>query len=505
MNRLKHRFLQILIILIQTCVFLVGTYAVIDFASSNHEKHVINFLKTSSALAKHRIQEMVSGTKSNTALIASRTNMRKILLDQELHPKDENITKLEKIINDAVLSTDNIVAIALLNSNDKLIASTNDYYFSNNPPQPNKDIAVIGSGKSIFISRTFKLTHNQIEVGKVITLFSGHFLNQMVYQRHGFGETGEWLVAKRGNNGQAIFITDRLHDHAINSKDEIMQSRSAVPITQALSKNETLMRHAPDYRDTTVMAYTRYIPELDWGLVAKIDEDEIAESFANIKRNVLLLLIPVLLTMIALNLLAIPKPEPKKNIPTKINNFNRKSIHEANTIDSIVKHLPIYYYKAWNGILEKGFIEGKKSKTKTLLISLQLNTVTTDRVEQSSLSCYTFAQSISSIFIESFEFNCEIYINDDYQFFILFYLDKHTSSNSYCDKVEFHFNDIVSRMSNLQHQIEYYASAIDNCSERVSFAESLLEAQHLQSESFNLKNNAIVRNLESSNKHKSSA
>ena len=92
----------------------------------------------------------------------------------------------------------------------------------------------------------------------------------------GLGNTGEALLAKRDEYGDALFITPLRHRTQASLNLTLSKDDLSAPITQALLGVEDTFREASDYLDHPVLAVTRYISELDWGIVVKID---IAEGY----------------------------------------------------------------------------------------------------------------------------------------------------------------------------------------------------------------------------------
>jgi hypothetical protein len=93
----------------------------------------------------------------------------------------------------------------------------------------------------------------------------------------GFGETGEFTLAKRqGNN--IIFILNHRH-YDLNKPIPIaFNSKLAEPSRLALSgKSGTVV--GLDYRGEMVLAAYEPVPELNWGIVAKIDMAEVRTPF----------------------------------------------------------------------------------------------------------------------------------------------------------------------------------------------------------------------------------
>lgn len=111
-------------------------------------------------------------------------------------------------------------------------------------------------------------------LGVLATQINLDDMHDILLQRTGLGETGETLLAQRGDDGEAIFFTERRFEDDAEALPTISKDRLEVPIIQALLQNEDIFSGSIDYRGEKVLAATRYIAEVDWGLVAKIDESE---------------------------------------------------------------------------------------------------------------------------------------------------------------------------------------------------------------------------------------
>ena len=89
----------------------------------------------------------------------------------------------------------------------------------------------------------------------------------------GFGETGEFVLARREGD-QIVWLLKHRHED-IETPDPIpLDSGLAEPMCRALSgESGTIV--GLDYRAVEVLAAYEWIPELGWGVVAKIDIAEI--------------------------------------------------------------------------------------------------------------------------------------------------------------------------------------------------------------------------------------
>lgn len=86
----------------------------------------------------------------------------------------------------------------------------------------------------------------------------------------GLGATGETLVGKK-DNGHVVFLNRLRHDPSSPLKRKVrIGADEAKPIQEATQGRDGYGTSV-DYRNKKVIAVWRYIPSMDWGLVAKID------------------------------------------------------------------------------------------------------------------------------------------------------------------------------------------------------------------------------------------
>ena len=136
--------------------------------------------------------------------------------------------------------------------------------------------------------------------------FNGNFLGVIAFEMDmtaiynliqdttGLGRTGETLVSKKIGN-HLEFLNPLRHDPqaALNRKVSFGEP-AAYPSQQAV-QGKTGAGIAIDYRGKKVIAAWRYIPSLDWGLVAKIDASEAFADVANLQKLVAIVLVLIFL------------------------------------------------------------------------------------------------------------------------------------------------------------------------------------------------------------------
>ena len=126
--------------------------------------------------------------------------------------------------------------------------------------------------------------------GKFMGVFAAQVGNELLYRvatdATGLGLSGEVTFAQR--DGESVLYTMPLKYYA----DAAMKLRvgrreqNASQMYSAVS-GESGEGIKTDYRGTPVVAAWRFLPELDWGMVVKIDQDEV---FANISQQRIIML-----------------------------------------------------------------------------------------------------------------------------------------------------------------------------------------------------------------------
>ncbi|MDN3554960.1 sensor domain-containing diguanylate cyclase [Halomonas maura] len=235
-------------------------------------------LSSMSKIAEQRILTAVDRIKDNTALISSRTQMR-ISLEQWNQTGDiSHQEKITRIINDAKNGLTHLKDIRIYDRRGRPVASTTDTSINEKldiQGPLRAQISLVPEADEIIALSREPLRLNHETVGYIEIRYYTNFITSLVRDRTGLGKTGEWLFAVRHESGDALFAVPLKYDHQAAFQRRVSKDRLDVPITQALLGNERIMSEAPDYLEQPVLASTRYIPELDWGLVAKVNETEV--------------------------------------------------------------------------------------------------------------------------------------------------------------------------------------------------------------------------------------
>ncbi|WP_417454668.1 response regulator [Kiloniella sp.] len=286
--KLKHMLITAFL-LISVVPFILSFQYYTQHSSEQHQKQIEDNLSAVSLIAKKRVLAVVDRVQDNTALIASRTQMR-VSLDKWNRTKEQqHKDKITKILKDAQGNMRRLEAIEVFDLVGKKVATTAPVEAPDDAFHiPEKDYAVrlVNKGGGV-VQSAARLIQDGRVIGYISVEFKADFLSDLIEDRSGLGLTGEWLIAVRTSNGDALVVVPLRHDPDAAFNRKVSKENIQTPITQALLGNETILRGVADYRNKPVRAFTRIIPEFEWGLVVKIDEAEVNASYDNANQSLI--------------------------------------------------------------------------------------------------------------------------------------------------------------------------------------------------------------------------
>jgi diguanylate cyclase (GGDEF)-like protein len=267
-----------------------------DYATIQFENHLTGM----SLIAKKRILAAVDRIRDNTASISSRTQMRISLKLWNQTRGDTHLKKINRIVTDANHGLTLVKNIDIYDIQEQLIISTSVATAVEAIDFKKTDkiniFLTTENNEMIAVSQAPLIIEN-VTVGYIQIKFYTDFIIDLVNDRTGLGKTGEWLIAVRHENGDALFAVPLKYGNQGFFKRRVAKERVDIPITQALLGKEVLMHSAPDYHEQPVLASTRYLPDLDWGLVAKVNMSEVNQLVA--KNNFFISIAEIIIILVA--------------------------------------------------------------------------------------------------------------------------------------------------------------------------------------------------------------
>ena len=133
-----------------------------------------------------------------------------------------------------------------------------------------------------------------IREGKLLGIVVLQLDTQHVYRvaldNIGLGASGETVLAKLNNAGEALFVAPLRHDPQAAMRRKMDLRTTAAPMRQALA-GERGRGVEVNYAGRQIVAAWRYLPELRWGVVVKMDTGEAFAPLRQQRENLLEILL----------------------------------------------------------------------------------------------------------------------------------------------------------------------------------------------------------------------
>lgn len=168
---------------------------------------------------------------------------------------------------------------------------------------------------------------------KIIGVIAVQFNQKMIFDifsdHSGLGKSGELFASYKNNQNKIISVTPLRHfkdsvknEYEFGNKEYLPTVKAAVGLH---GSGETL-----DYRGVEVVAAWDYIPVLNWGVVAKMDKDEILKPIYDMEFYSIIVMFFVLLAIVVAIVMATKHiVTPIDNLTQKVRRFSNGSFDKA--------------------------------------------------------------------------------------------------------------------------------------------------------------------------------
>ncbi|MDG9670866.1 sensor domain-containing diguanylate cyclase [Hahella sp. CR1] len=275
--RLKHVLTINFIVL--AALPLLASLVYLNFTlSQNYRNQIEERILSLSLVKKGKIVSLVEGLSNEVSLIASGALLRSSLLNWNLSGDERSAPLIRKLITGARVTIGDIYNIAVYDSDGNYVSSILNEHgnkFNNVEGKAYPYFLVHQESAVPCLAVIMEIRVDGVGVGIIQV---DYYLESLIYDlkdQNGLGKSGEWLFTIRADDGGALFVTPLKYDKDAAFKRSVSTNITQSPITQAMMGNEILMRNSIGYLGEKILASTRYISRLDWGLVAKINEDEV--------------------------------------------------------------------------------------------------------------------------------------------------------------------------------------------------------------------------------------
>lgn len=249
-------------------------------------------------LKEKNFQDVFEQNNEKLNLVSSRYQLKLELDNYNNNNSKNNKIASQKIMNQILNSIKPEVTkfedIIILNLSGKVVASTNntylgtihtnDTFFIEGKKHNNVTILYKDKNQKLKSYLTGPLILNNDKLLGVVTIF--YDLGDLLSMFKVFEEqvaTGEINLIQKNANGDALIINPLRFDPDASLNMTVSKDQVDTPIVQSLLKIEKTFPETKDYRGVDVLAVTRYLEKLGWGLVVKMDKVEAFAPLENVK------------------------------------------------------------------------------------------------------------------------------------------------------------------------------------------------------------------------------
>lgn len=275
-------------------VFGIFTYTEME---QTIKSEILKKLEIVAKLKEKNFQDVFEQNNEKLNLVSSRYQLKVELDNYNKNTNNNNKTASQKIMNQILNAIKPEITkfedIIVLDLSGKVVASTNntylgtihtnDIYFNEGKRQNNVTILYKDKNQDLKSYLTGPLILNDKLLG-VVTIF--YNLGDLLSMFKVFEEqvaTGEINLVKKDSNGDALIINPLRFNPDASLNLTVSKDKVDTPIIQSLLKNEKTFAETKDYRGEDVLAVTRYLEKLGWGLVVKMDKVEAFTPLENVK------------------------------------------------------------------------------------------------------------------------------------------------------------------------------------------------------------------------------
>ena len=292
---------------------------------------ILNKLENIATVEEINIKNVVEDTREKIKLISTRLQL-KIDLDKYNNNIDrkESLLFLNKTINTIKSAINNFEEISLYDLTGTVVASTNNSLVGKN--YANDKFFIQGKSQNE-LSFLYRDTNNEIKshltgplvldgklIGVATAIYNLENLLSIFQTYVGLGKTGELILVKRDDNGDALFITPSRFNSGAFLNLKVSKNETNTPVIQSLLKEEKTFTDTIDYRGIPVLAVTRYLEGVDLGLISKIDK---LEAFAPLEKLEYLTIISGILVSVLVIIVSLIIGKSISNPIQKLNNASK--------------------------------------------------------------------------------------------------------------------------------------------------------------------------------------
>ncbi len=267
-------------------MFLLGTFAyqVSSELLADITERQLDALAESK---KQDLENVIDSWKNHVRLIRSRTQLRVNLRDFQNGAGGDVRNKMRRITDDALRSTQHVERITLFDREGREVVTSGTVERQAVTALQADDgdvnyagfyLGADGKPRVVFNSQVFL---DEERIGSLEVVIDVENVESLAKNHRGQGETGETLIVGQAATGDYVLLHSLRHTDSAPDWTELPEY-----VRAAVSGREMLFTEGVrDYRKQAVWAATRYLPDVNWGLVEKVDAEQETRAMRGLRSD----------------------------------------------------------------------------------------------------------------------------------------------------------------------------------------------------------------------------
>jgi signal transduction histidine kinase len=242
----------------------------------------INQLRSLTSIQKSRLKEIYEHQIREMHLISKHSSLSSQLHEYLDTNSSESLDEINEVLFDYFNDSSTFLNLHIHDMEGIIIASTEHSMVGEN--HSTYEHYNISNGKGVIFANengelrqfyALSIAYNETTIGTLTIKTDASDILSITGDYTGLYETGETVLGFKNANGDVIIINSLRHSDYEPLERVTPKEKVNAPMIQATNGIVRVFLNAKDYRNKTVIASTEYMNETGWGIVVKIDKEEV--------------------------------------------------------------------------------------------------------------------------------------------------------------------------------------------------------------------------------------